>query len=160
VNESGNWSADRAKQSFKRHALKPAFLVELIDGNNPVARSLQQVLQSVSEVMFPAELGDQPVAIDSVGCDGDTPLHVLVWRNDLEGVQILIDGGADVDAQGEMGETPLHIAVTQHNIPIIQALLGAGTRDDIRCEFGDTPRERAKTHGEDLERAFAAASGI
>ena len=92
--------------------------------------------------MFP----DDPMrcpTVDSVGYDGDSPLHVLAWRNDLEGVQVLIDAGANVNATGEMKETPLHIAVTQQNVPIARALLRAGAQDDVRCEFGDTPSERA-----------------
>lgn len=119
-----------------------------------MAKSLQEVLKSLSDVMFPADAGDHSVAIDSVGYDGDTPLHVLAWQNDLEGLQLLLAAGANVNAQGEMNETPLHIALTQSNVPMIQALLKAGARDDIRCEFGDTARERATAAGKHLEQQF------
>jgi len=108
--------------------------------------------------MFPAELGERAVAIDSIGVGGDTPLHVMAWRNDVEGVEILIRAGADVNAKGEMDETPLHIAVTQRNIPMIQVMLKAGARTDIRCEFGDTPRERAAGYGEAFESIFRKGS--
>lgn len=114
-------------------------------------RSLQQVLQECSGVLFPADLGERAVDIDTVGYDGDTPLHVMAWRNDVEAVRILIGAGADVNAKGEMDETPLHIAVHQENRAMIRALLEAGARDDIRSEFGDTPRERA---GGDLLALF------
>jgi uncharacterized protein len=96
--------------------------------------------------MFPSDPERCP-ALDSVGYDGDSPLHVLVWRNDLEGVQVLIEAGANINATGEMDETPLHIAVTQQNVSMARALLEAGARDDVRCEFGDTPRERALQQG-------------
>jgi len=122
-----------------------------------MARSLQEILQSLSDVMFPDDAGEHPVAMDSVGYDGDTPLHVLAWQNDLEGFLVLIAAGADVNAQGEMGETPLHIAITRRNIAMIQALRKAGARDDIRCEFGDTARERAVAAGNDMERQFRNA---
>ena len=124
---------------------------------DPMANSLNEILESLSDVMFPADSGGHPVAIDSVGYDGDTPLHVLAWRNDLEGLQVLIAAGADVNAQGEMDETPLHIAVTQGNIPMIQALLKAGALDSIRCEFGDTARERAAAAGKGLQEQFRNA---
>lgn len=118
-----------------------------------VSRSLQEVLQSISDVMFPAN-PEQCPAVDSVGYDGDSPLHVLGWRNDLEGVQVLIDAGANVNATGEMDETPLHVAVTQQNVSIARALLAAGARDDVRCEFGDTPRERALLRGGPIAGLF------
>lgn len=124
-----------------------------------MAKLPQEVLTSLSDVMFPSDAGEHPVAIDSVGYDGDTPLHVLAWQNDLEGLQILIAAGADLNAQGEMNETPLHIAITQRNIPMIQALLKAGARDDIRCEFGDTAKERAVESGKDMEQHFNNALG-
>lgn len=119
-----------------------------------MTRSLQEILKALSEVMFPTDAGEHPVAIDSIGYDGDTPLHVLAWQNDLEGLQVLIAAGADVNTQGEMDETPLHIAVTQRNIPMIRALLNAGAHDRIRCEFGDTARERAVAAGKDIQREF------
>ena len=45
-------------------------------------RSLHELLQSLSDVMFPADEGRQ-VTIDSVGYDGDTPLHVMAWRTTM-----------------------------------------------------------------------------
>jgi ankyrin repeat protein len=111
------------------------------------------VLQSISDVLFPSD-PERLVAIDSVGYDGDTPLHVVAWRNDLEAVQVLIRAGADLNAMGEMDETPLHIAIRQENVPMALAMLEAGARDDIRCEFGDTARERALRQGGALVNLF------
>jgi ankyrin repeat protein len=101
-------------------------------------RTLQEVLQSTSDVLFPAELGD-------------TALHVLVWRKDRYGVHLLIEAGADVNAVGEMGETPLHAAVTQKEVHIIESLLKAGAKSDIRSEFG-TASEYAKRIGGPIEK--------
>lgn len=120
----------------------------------PAAESLDDVLKSLSDVLFPADLGDHPVAIDSHGYDGDTPLHVLAWRNDLERAEILVRAGADVNAVGEMDETPLHVVLTQRNPGMIQLLLRAGARGDLRCEFGDTPQERAFAMGEEYANLF------
>ena len=122
-----------------------------------VPRSLTEVLQSISDVMFPADPERCPL-IDSVGYDGDSPLHVLAWRNDLEGVQVLVEAGANVNAVGEMDETPLHIAVTQQNVLMTKALLQAGARDDVRCDFGDSPRERALKRGGPTASLFKDAN--
>jgi ankyrin repeat protein len=124
--------------------------------SSTVTRSLQDVLQSLSDVMFPSDPERCP-SVDSVGYDGDCPLHVMAWRNDLEGIQVLIEAGANVNATGEMDETPLHIAVTQQNVQMARALLAAGARCDLRCEFGDTPRERALSQGGPTASLFEKA---
>lgn len=102
---------------------------------------VHQVLASVSDVLFPESLGDRIVSIDSRGTGGDTPLHVVVWRNDLEGAKVLIEAGADVNAIGEMGETPLHVALRLGLAPLGEELIRAGARQDIRSEFGMTAAE-------------------
>ena len=118
-----------------------------------MSRSLDEVLQSTSDVLFPQDLGERQVTIDSCGVDGDTPLHVMAWRNDAEGLEILITGGADVNAIGDMSETPLHVACRQANLKVVELLLRAGARDDIRGEFGLTPREIAMENPE-MARLF------
>ena len=117
----------------------------------------QELLRSLSDVMFPAN-PDTPVQIDSVGYDGDTPLHVVAWRNDVEAVQLLVDAGADVNAIGEMDETPLHVAIRQKNSRMVQVMLRAGARVDIRSEFGETPKEAAILLGGEIAALFADAT--
>ena len=106
-------------------------------------RTLEEILQSTSDSLFPADLGRRRVAIDSRDCDGDTPLHVLLWRKDFGGAKDLIEAGADPNAVGDMGETPLHVAIRQHVPEIVGSLLAAGANPDIRSEFGETPRTLA-----------------
>ena len=69
-------------------------------------KSLEEILKSTSDCIFPEALGEAEVKIDSVDCDGDTPLHVLIRREDTEGALALIENGATIDAIGDMGETP------------------------------------------------------
>lgn len=104
-------------------------------------RSLEDILKSCSETLFPAELGRKQVDIHSTDCDGDTPLHIMVWRRDISAAIALIEAGANVNAIGDMGETPLHIAVKQQLKPVVEALLEAGANPEIRSEFGETPSE-------------------
>ena len=110
-------------------------------------RSLEEVLQSVSDVLFPQEIGEAPVAIDSRSIEGDTPLHVMAWRKDVAGARILVAAGADVDAIGDMDETPLHVAIGQEDIEMVELLLGSGASVTLRSEFGSTALEEADAKG-------------
>ncbi len=110
-------------------------------------QTLYEVLQSTSECIYPAELGEAMVHIDSTDCDGDTPLHVLIWRRDTAGALLLIENGAPIDAAGDMGETPLHTAISKKDMKVIDALIKAGARTDIVSEFGKTAVERASEEG-------------
>ena len=106
-------------------------------------RTIEDILQTTSDSLFPAELGRRHVAIDSRGSDGDSPLHVLLWRKDFGGAKDLIEAGADPNAIGDMGETPLHLAIRKEVPDVIESLLAAGANPDIRSEFGETPRSMA-----------------
>ena len=106
-------------------------------------RNLEEILQSTSDTLFPAELGQKHVKLNSIGCDGDTPLHVMVWRADRYAVDLLICSGADVNAIGDMSATPLHVAISKEDNHIIESLLKAGARTDIRSRFNETAMEKA-----------------
>ncbi|MOA09565.1 hypothetical protein D3C78_1294060 [compost metagenome] len=68
--------------------------------------TLKEILQSTSETLFPAELGEREVLLDSHDCDGDTPLHVMLWRKDSAGALVILRAGANPNAIGDMGVTP------------------------------------------------------
>jgi uncharacterized protein len=119
-------------------------------------RSLEEVLQSTSDILYPSELGERLVTIASRDCDGDSPLHVLLWRKDAEGAEQLVAAGADPNAVGDMGETPLHVAVKQNLLGTVEALLVAGAKPDICSEFGETPRDIAVAQGGAAARLFPA----
>ena len=121
-------------------------------------RTLEEILQSTSDSLFPADLGRRRVAIDSRGSDGDTPLHVVLWRKDFGGAMGLIEAGADPNAVGDMGETPLHVAIRQEIPDIIDSLLAAGANPDIRSEFGETPRSMAASKKGDIARLLKQAA--
>lgn len=106
-------------------------------------QSLAEVLASCSDTLFPDGLGQTEVTVHSRDADGDTALHVLLWRGNDHGVRLLIDAGADVNAVGDMGETPLHIAIRQGNVAAVETLLRAGAKTGYRSEFGQTPHDMA-----------------
>jgi len=110
-------------------------------------RTLFEVLQSTSDCLFPENTGEAKVYIDSTDCDGDTPLHVLIWRGDTAGALLLIKNGAPIDAVGDLGETPLHAAISKKDMKIIGALIKSGARTDIVSEFGKTALDRTFEEG-------------
>lgn len=120
-------------------------------------RTLDEILQSTSDVLFPQDMGRRRVSIDSRDCDGNTPLHVLIGRGDRSGALALIEAGAAVNARGDMSLTPLHIAVSVGMADLIEALIVAGADPDLKSEFGTSPRDEVATKGKDLARAFARA---
>lgn len=99
-------------------------------------------------------MGKAPVHVHSVDCDGDTPLHVLLWRNDTGAALALIEAGAKVNAAGDMSETPLHIAVRHQNLRVVEALLQAGADPDAISEFGESPRTMAMERAPRLRKLF------
>ena len=120
-------------------------------------QSLETILASVSDVLYPDKMGAAKVAINSVDCEGDTPLHILVRRPNRYAVMLLLENGADPNAIGDMGETPLHVAVSIENSELVKMLLENGADPDIVCEFGDTPKQRAVGKSKKLARIFGKA---
>jgi ankyrin repeat protein len=110
-------------------------------------RSFDEMLQSTSDALFPAEMGERVVTLASKDADGDTPLHVMIWRGDHAAVRAFIEAGAQLDAVGDMGQTPLHVAVMKEDEAVVELLLRAGANPNVRSEFGDTPRELAAQKG-------------
>ena len=115
--------------------------------------SLKEVLQSISDDPN-WENPNKEVYIDSLDLVGDSPLHTMVYRNDIYAVNLLIESKANLNAQGEINDTPLHIAVSQAHVEIIKSLLNAGAKSDIKSDCGKTAYEMAKEIGGEVLNAF------
>mgnify|MGYP000847375517 FL=1 len=118
-------------------------------------QSLKEILASCSDTLFPDKMGKAPVSVDSRDVDGDTPLHVMLGRNDTYAALLLIEAGADINAVGDMSETPLHIALHHGNLKAIGVLLQAGANVTAMSEFGKTPIDLANDIGGETKRLFA-----
>ncbi len=71
--------------------------------------------------------------------NGNTPLHIAVWMNELEAIEIFIKFGAEVNRQNKEGKTPLHIAVEERAIDIVKDLIDCGADVNIECNEGRPP---------------------
>lgn len=110
-----------------------------------------EVLQRYKDECLPAFGGITLIDVNQVGTFGERPLDVAALRGNIEEVQALLQGGANVNAQNEMGNTALHEAVLAGNQDIISLLLQFGARIDLQNEFGDTAPDIAqKSNREDL----------
>ncbi|MDY6903772.1 MAG: ankyrin repeat domain-containing protein [Thermodesulfobacteriota bacterium] len=118
--------------------------------NDQPDKTIEAVLASASDRLFPEAGGEARVTLDSRSPDGDSALHVFIWGNETENALFLIKSGIDINVAGDMGETPLHAALHQHNSAVIKALLDAGARTDIVSEFGKTAVDLAKEQSIDL----------
>ncbi len=114
--------------------------------------SLTDFLTSCADVLL---LDEAEITVESVGSDGDTPLHVALWQGRTEMIPLLIEAGADVDAVGDMSETPLHVAVKQQNLPAVKAILSSGANRHLLSEFGQSARGMAMGMGGEIRKAFA-----
>lgn len=123
------------------------------DSNSSDAR-LKEVLLVAAEHMFACEDEVPLIDVDTKGQEGDSPLHLFVWRGDPDSAKVLIQAGADVNAVGDKGETPLHVAIRRQDKALVVLLLSTGARSDIRSEFNKTPQEAAALIGGELAELF------
>ncbi len=68
-----------------------------------------------------------------------TPLHKAVEAGDVEQVQSLISGGADVNARNWSGNTPLHQALRKGDKHIAEVLVVNGADVNAKNRSGNTP---------------------
>lgn len=74
---------------------------------------------------------------------GVSPLQLAVTLGYADGVDALLQAGADVEVSNVAGETPLVTAVHSRDIPIIRMLLGNGANPDRTDNSGRSARDYA-----------------
>lgn len=70
---------------------------------------------------------------------GDTALHIVARRRDLEYLKYLTQKGADVNAENKAGETPMSIAVGLDWLEGVEYLVSKNARVDFTNSTGETP---------------------
>jgi uncharacterized protein len=120
--------------------------------------SAPEVLQRYMDEELPAFCGLEMTDVNQVGLFEERPLDVAAGRGNLEEIQALLAGGAEVNAKGEMGNTALHEAVAQGHVAAVKLLLESGAYTDLRNEFGQTPLDLAMTRNQ--EDLIAILKGV
>lgn len=70
---------------------------------------------------------------------GETALHIVTQRRDLQWIRFLVQRGANPNAEDKKGVTPLTIASNLGFVEGVEALLDAGARVDEPNAAGETP---------------------
>ena len=100
--------------------------------------SADAVLRRYREEDLPEFSGIDLLSVEQTGNFGNRPIHVACIRGDMDEINALIDGGADIHALGELGNTSLHEAVGQNNFEIVKLILCLGGDLTVKNYFGDT----------------------
>jgi ankyrin repeat protein len=85
--------------------------------------------------------------VNQPGNFGNLPIHVASVRGNIEEMEALIAGGADVNAAGELGNRPLHEAVGQRHKAAVELLLSAGADANAANNDGRNALEVAEILG-------------
>lgn len=85
--------------------------------------------------------------LDQADDSGQTALHFAADRGFLQGVELLVESGADVNAVDHDGISVLQAAVISGHSPIAALLIQNGANPDLPDHDGDTPRTCAHDDG-------------
>ena len=87
----------------------------------------------------------------SRGDDGDTPLHIAAFDNDVSSLEVMLPYVKCLDVKGGLGYTPLHYAVLHGAVDAARLLIVSGSDVSVEGDYGDTPLEMMRSR-----EAFAA----
>ena len=111
---------------------------------------LQSVREKNGEEVLDALGGSDSNIINTHdSSNGQTALHIVTARRDVEWMQFLISKGADVNARDLHGQTPLVVASDMGFVEGVQVLVKYGAHVDEPSSTGETPLIAA-VHRRDL----------
>ena len=108
---------------------------------NPDVRQMKMKRKCIFAILLPL----------LAGCVGtDRPLHDAVSCGDIQAVETLVDGGANINAKGMYGRTPLYYAALCGQSEAVAYLLAKGANPKIGASWKDnnTPLHVAAEHGD------------
>jgi|SRR5271156_3035735 len=115
----------------------------------PEPLTAMEVLHRYREEELPEFLGIPLKDVNQAGNSGDRPLHVAIFRGNMDEIVALVAGGADVNAIGDLGNTPLHEAAAQGHLDAVELLLAKGASRDKKNEFNESVIDVAQSQSRD-----------
>ncbi|AZE99502.1 hypothetical protein C4J95_2040 [Pseudomonas orientalis] len=76
---------------------------------------------------------------ESPGRDGDTPLHVAAFANDVNSLKALMPFVTDINVIAGIGYTPLHYAILHGSAASADFLIANGADVGVEGDYGETP---------------------
>lgn len=132
-----------AREQEKRNDV----LFDALGNNNPEA--VRAALAEGADPNAVFEPYDESLPL--IGPFGDslplTALHEAVRTGDLDGIEILLDAGAEIDGLDGSGRTPLIRAASLQNERAVRLLVRRGANRDIKNKDGKTAFDILKSHG-------------
>ena len=105
------------------------------------------LLAAMETAHLPCFVDCGPLGVNTCRPDNDTPLIVVLIREDLQSTLDLLAAGADPNAVGEDGFTPLHWAA-RAGPAFVRPLLDHGAVQVRERLFGETPSDIARRLGD------------
>ena len=96
------------------------------------------------------------------GADGTSMLHRMALDGNVEGINMLLAGGANPNGWDDEGVAPLHRVVIEGDVEAIRALLAGGADVNVKTDGNFTPLHTAARHGhvEAIKTLVAAGADV
>ena len=115
------------------------------------SRTLADILASCSATLFPAGMGRTPVQVTSTDSDGDTPLHVVLRRQDSAAALLLMSA----EWAAALGLKPLARIVSSAAAGVDPRLMGLGPIPATRKALARAGLRMADIDLVEINEAFA-----
>ena len=125
------------------------FVIKLIDKGADIDRIQQNLLHNIAEghPQIPEHLLNLLISnetdFNEKDYDGDTPLHLACYANNINFINYLISKGCDINALNHCDTTPLSAAIQNNQIAAIQLLMEAGANLNLPNKKGRRPLDIA-----------------
>ena len=102
---------------------------------------------------------DETLLVNMKDVNGNAAIHYAAANNQMDCVDALLSGGAEVDIRNHQQKSPLHIASELGHDYVVDILIDEGAELDAKDEDGRTPLHTACAEGKNLCVDLLLANG-